>query len=138
MKILDPSENFSKINELIKNAKEFVVLVSPYTDLEGLDSFIETINSAPKRNVKISYYVREQVGIPGTEKLNVSLYEVPGLHAKMFFSEKEAIIGSFHLKNTDEINWGYLLNYPQEYNEMKDFFENHIKKAAIPYKKKIN
>ncbi len=135
MKIIDPSENFSKISELIKNANEFVVLVSPYTDLEGLDSLIEAINNASERNVKIYYYVREKVGIPGTEKLNVELYEVPGLHAKMFFSEKEAIIGSFHLKNTDEINWGYILEYPREYNEMKEFFESQIKKVAIPYNK---
>ncbi len=135
MKILDPSENFSKITELIKNAEEFVVLVSPYTALEGFDSLIEAINNTTERNVKTSYYVREDVGIEGTDVLNVDIYEVPGLHAKMFFSEKEAIIGSYHLKNTDEINWGYVLDYPEEYNEMKDFFEKQIKKLAVPYKK---
>jgi len=135
MKILDPSENFSKITELIKNAEEFVVLVSPYTALEGFDSLIEAINNTNERNVKTSYYVREDVGIEGTDVLNVDIYEVPGLHAKMFFSEKEAIIGSYHLKNTDEINWGYVLDYPEEYNEMKDFFEKQIKKLAVPYKK---
>ncbi len=135
MKILDPSENFSKITELIKNAEEFVVLVSPYTALEGFDSLIEAINNTTERNVKTSYYVREDVGLEGTDVLNVDIYEVPGLHAKMFFSEKEAIIGSYHLKNTDEINWGYVLDYPEEYNEMKDFFEKQIKKLAVPYKK---
>ncbi len=135
MKILDPLENFSKITELIKNAEEFVVLVSPYTALEGFDSLIEAINNTNERNVKTSYYVREDVGIEGTDVLNVDIYEVPGLHAKMFFSEKEAIIGSYHLKNTDEINWGYVLDYPEEYNEMKDFFEKQIKKLAVPYKK---
>ncbi len=135
MKILDPLENFSKITELIKNAEEFVVLVSPYTALEGFDSLIEAINNTTERNVKTSYYVREDVGIEGTDVLNVDIYEVPGLHAKMFFSEKEAIIGSYHLKNTDEINWGYVLDYPEEYNEMKDFFEKQIKKLAVPYKK---
>ncbi len=135
MKILNPSENFSRIAELIDNAEEFVVLVSPYTALGGLDNLIDAINNSTKRNIKTSYYVREKVGLEGTEILDVDIYEVPNLHAKMFFSEKEAIIGSYHLKNTDEINCGFLLDYPQEYNEMKDFFENQIKKVAIPHKK---
>ena len=135
MKILNPSENFSRIAELIDNAEKFVVLVSPYTALEGLDNLIDAINNSTKRNIKPSYYVREKVGLEGTEILDVDIYEVPDLHAKMFFSEKEAIIGSFHLKNTDEINWGYLLDEPQEYNQMKAFFEKQIKKAAIPHKK---
>ena len=136
MKILEPSENFLSITKMIENAKEFVIIVSPYSYLEGWeDSLIKAINYASERNVHISYYVREKEGIGGTEKLNVSLYEVPNLHAKLFFTEKEAIFSSFHLKNTDEINWGYTLNYPDEYNELKSFFEENIKPIAIPFKK---
>jgi len=57
------------------------------------------------------------------------------LHEKLFFTEKEAIFFSFHLKNTDEVNWGYKLNYPKEYDELKKIFEENIKLLATPLKK---
>jgi len=135
MKILDPSENISRITFLIEEAKEYVVLVSPYTDLCGWDNLIDAINNAFKRGVEVSYYVREEVGIEGTEVLNASIFEVPNLHAKMFFSEKEAMIGSFHLRNNDDINWAYVLDYPKEYDDLKNFFEENIKPISISYKR---
>jgi len=134
MKILDPSENISSIISLIDNAKEYVVMASPYTDLHGWDNLIDAINNAFKRGVEVSYYVRQEVGIAGTEALNANIFEVPDLHAKMFFSEKEAMIGSFHLRNNDDINWAYVLDYPKEYDDLKNFFDINIKPIAIPYK----
>ncbi len=132
MKILDPSENISRIVELIDHAGEFVVIVSPYTDLRGWDHFTNSINNAVKRGITIKYYVREEVGVPGTEGLEAEILEVPGLHAKMFFSEREMMIASFHLRNNDDINWAYILEYPDEYDQMIDFFEKNIKPVAIP------
>ncbi len=132
MKILDSSENISGIISLVNKAREYVVLVSPYTDLKGWDNLIDAINNAFNRGVEVSYYVRQEVGIAGTEVLNANIFEVPGLHAKMFFSEKEAMIGSFHLRNNDDINWAYVLDYPKEYDDMKNFFEENIKPISIP------
>jgi hypothetical protein len=126
MKILKPSNNILSVISLIENAKKFVVLVSPYTNLEGWDKLKNAINNATKRGVEISYYVREGEGLKGTEGLNVTTYEVPMLHAKMFFSENNAIISSFHLKNNQDINWAYILDYPEEYNQLVTFFKNHI------------
>ena len=126
MKILNPSKNIPSIISLIENAKKFVVLVSPYTNLEGWDKLKNAINNATKRGVEISYYVREGDGLKGTEGLNVSIYEVPMLHAKMFFSENNAIISSFHLMNNQDINWAYILDYPEEYNQLVTFFKKHI------------
>jgi hypothetical protein len=126
MKILNPSNNILSVISLIENAKKFVVLVSPYTNLEGWDKLKNAINNATKRGVEISYYVREGEGLKGTEGLNVTTYEVPMLHAKMFFSENNAIISSFHLKNNQDINWAYILDYPGEYNQLVTFFKKHI------------
>lgn len=126
MKILNPSNNILSIISLIENAKMFVVLVSPYTNLEGWDKLKNAINNATKRGVEISYYVREGEGLKGTEGLNVTIYEVPMLHAKMFFSENNAILSSFHLMNNQDINWAYILDYPEEYKQLVSFFKKHI------------
>jgi phosphatidylserine/phosphatidylglycerophosphate/cardiolipin synthase-like enzyme len=127
MKILDPSKNITSIISLIENAKKFVVIVSPYTNLEGWDKLKNAINDAVKRGVSISYYVRKGEGVEGTEGLDATIYEVPMLHAKMFFSESEAIISSFHLMNNKDVNWAYALDSPGEYNELVSFFDTHIK-----------
>ena len=110
-------------------------MVSPYTDLKGWENLKNAINSASKRGIKISYYVREEEGVPGTERLDVALYEVPNLHSKMFFSESKAVIGSAHLKYNEDINWTYILDQQKEYDEMKGFFEKNIKPLALSFKK---
>ena len=135
MKIVKPSDSISTIVSVINGAKEFVILVSPYTDLNGWENLKDAINNAAKRGVEVSYYVRKEEGIPGTEDLDVSLYEVPNLHSKMFYSESEAVIGSAHLKYNEDINWTYVLDLPNEVAEMKNFFEKNIKPLAVAYKK---
>lgn len=128
MKILKPEENISSLITLIKNAKKFVVIVSPFNSLTGWDKLINAINEAGNR-IKVSYYVRKGEGINGIEKINVDIYEVPLLHAKMFFSESEAIISSGNLTNNPDINWFCRLN-EAEFDELNDFFENYIKPGA--------
>ena len=134
MKLVKPSESIDTIISVIEEAKEFVILVSPYTDLRGWENLKNAINSAAKKGVEVLYYVREEEGVPGTEELNVTLFEVPNLHSKMFFSETEAVIGSAHLKYNEDINWTYILDEKSEYDEMKNFFEKNIKPFAVKYK----
>ena len=134
MKLVNPTESINTIISVIENAKEFVILVSPYTDLNGWENLKNAINNASAKGVEIRYYVREEEGVPGTEKLNVTLFEVPNLHSKMFFSESEAVIGSAHLKYNEDINWTYILDKQSEYDEMKSFFEKNIKPVAYQNK----
>ena len=126
MKISDPLENINSIISLINNANKTVVIVSPYTNLKGWDNLKTAINNASNRGVNVSYYVRKGEGVHGTEDLDVKVIEVPMLHAKMFFSETEAIISSFHLIANQDINWAYILENPDEYNQLTDFFKKHI------------
>jgi hypothetical protein len=133
MPILNPSENISSIICMIKKSERFVVIVSPYTNLAGWDDLKNAINEASAKKIDVSYYVREGEGSKGLEILNVKIFEVPMLHAKMFFTESEAIIGSFHLKNNNDINWGYTLNNREEYNDLVNFFELYIKPLAKPF-----
>jgi phosphatidylserine/phosphatidylglycerophosphate/cardiolipin synthase-like enzyme len=131
MKILNPSENINSIVRLIDNAEKFVVMVSPFTNLKGWDNLRNALLKAPSRGVPVSYYVRGGEGRKGLEGLDLTLFEVPMLHAKMFFSEKEAIISSFHLLYNEDINWAWTMDYPVEYNELVKFFEAVIKPHAL-------
>jgi hypothetical protein len=128
MKILNPEENIASVISLINNAKEFVVIVSPFNDLAGWDDLINAINES-KNRVKVSYYVRKDEGRTGIEEIKADIYEVPLLHAKMFFSESEAIISSGNLTNHPDINWFCRLN-KAEYDDITDFFERYIKPGA--------
>ncbi len=134
MKLVKPTESINTIISVIEEAKEFVILVSPYTNLVGWEKLKDAINSAAKRGVEVLYYVREEEGVPGTEELNVTLLEVPNLHSKMFFSESTAVIGSAHLKYNEDINWTYILDEQKEYDQMKTFFAENIKPLALKSK----
>ena len=131
MRILNPSENIVSITSMIERANKFVVIVSPYSNLEGWDKLKNAINEASHKGVEVSYYVRQGEGLKGLEGLNVTIHEVPMLHAKMFFSEREAIISSFHLMNNQDINWAFVLSFPDEYNDLVKFFELYVKAAAV-------
>ena len=48
MIILNPLKNITSIISLIENAKEFVVIVSPYSDLTGWDKLKNAINQMMK------------------------------------------------------------------------------------------
>lgn len=116
---------------MIENAKKFVVIVSPYNELAGWDKLKEAINAAMKKNIPVYYYVRKEEGRNGLEGVNVKLFGVPDLHAKMFFNEKEALISSGNLTNRPDINWVYLINDPREYSDLTNFFDTYIKPKAI-------
>jgi hypothetical protein len=135
MTILNPSENITSIISLIEHSKKFVVIVSPFNDLKGWDKLKNTINRAAENNVEVFYYVREGEGSKGIEGLNVKIFEVPLLHAKMFFNESKAIISSGNLTNRPDINWVYTLNNPEEYKELINFFEMNIKPLAKTFGK---
>ena len=135
MTILNPSENIPGIISLIENAQKFVVIVSPFNDLTGWDKLKNAINKVSQKKIDVFYYVREGEGSKGIEDLNVKIYEVPLLHAKMFFSESKAMISSGNLTSRPDINWVYILNNKEEYEELISFFDLYIKPLAKSLKK---
>jgi len=130
MKIFKTEENVASIVSLIKNARKYVVIVSPFNDLTGWDELKDAINELSARGVEIYYYIRKNEGTKGIEGIKVQLYEVPSLHAKMYFSESEAIISSGNLNSRPDLNWTCLLNKQTEYDEMVGFFKQYIKPIA--------
>jgi hypothetical protein len=84
--------------------------------------------------VEVRYYVREGEGYTGIEGLKVNLFEVPKLHAKMFYSEKEALVSSGNLSSRPDINWVCRLDTQKEVEELMVFFEQNIKSVARMFK----
>jgi len=130
MKFIKIEENLNTIISLIENAKKHIIIVSPFNDLSGWGKLRIAIDTATSRGVEVNYYVREGEGFTGIEGLKVNLFEVPKLHAKMFYSEKETLISSGNLTSGSDINWVCRLDTQKEVDELVDFFEQKIKSAA--------
>jgi phosphatidylserine/phosphatidylglycerophosphate/cardiolipin synthase-like enzyme len=133
MKVTDIKENLNAIISMVEQAEKFVVIVSPFSNLSGWEELKTAINDATEREVDVRYYVRKGEGYNGIEELKVRLYEVPGLHAKMFYSEKEALISSGNLDSRPDINWVCRLDRDEEAEELSMFFRNYIEPAAELY-----
>ena len=133
MKIFQTEPDVAGVISLIENAKEYVIIVSPFNDLTGWDKLKNVINQASKK-ISIEYYVRQGQGMRGMDGIDVNVFDVPGLHAKMFFSEKEGMISSGNLDIRPDINCTILLNKKEEYNSIVNFFERYIKPVAVRVK----
>jgi hypothetical protein len=136
MQFIEIKENINSITSLVENAEKFLILISPFNDYKGWDKLKNVINKATDRGVDVKYYVREGEGYNGMEGLNVNLFEVPGLHAKMYQSEKETFISSGNLTNDTNINWYIKLDTQEETKEIvEQFYEKLILPIAVPYMK---
>lgn len=135
MKFIDIKENHNTILSLVENAEKFIILISPFNDFNGWDKLKNAINNATARGVDVKYYVREGEGYNGMEGLKVNLFEVPGLHAKLYQSEKEAFISSGNLTNDININWYIKLDTEEEVAEIvEQFYQKLILPVAVPFK----
>jgi phosphatidylserine/phosphatidylglycerophosphate/cardiolipin synthase-like enzyme len=106
-KFLTTSWVSSYIEDIIKNAKEEVVLVSPYLQLS--QSFYERLKDAQDHDVNIIIvYGKSELSSKETallEKLpNLSLYFSKNLHAKCYFNESSMVITSMNMYEYSEKN----------------------------------
>ncbi|WP_167611158.1 phospholipase D-like domain-containing protein [Maribellus sediminis] len=133
MKIVPPHKISTEIIDIIYEAKEFVILVSPYVNLSNWDRLSIEIRNAIKRNVRIDVFVRnEPENSKSWEQLNqigVKARLVTNLHAKFYFNEKSGLISSMNLlssSNNNSIEIGTKLSDEKELNELKKFVKDFI------------
>lgn len=131
MKIFQTEPDFASVLGLIRNATEYLIIVSPFNDLTGCDELKNEINKASEK-IRTEYYVRQGQGRKGMDGIIAEVFEVPGLHAKMFFSESEAMISSGNLDVRPDINCTVMLNKNEEYDAICGFFKKYIKPVAVP------
>ncbi len=100
MKTVQGQQLVESIQRLVRAARRGLVLVSPYFDpWEEIAEYIET---ALDRGVRVMIVIREdqenaEEAAEEFEDLGAIIRSVPDLHAKLYFSELEAISTSMNL-----------------------------------------
>lgn len=133
MKIIPPYQISSEIVNIIHQAKDYLILVSPFWDINKWESIKSELIYAQKRGVKIKTYVRmnsdnykswEQL-----EGIGIKPNLVKNLHAKLYFNENKGIVTSMNLllsSNLSSIEFGALYDSENELNELKSFVKSYI------------
>lgn len=110
LKILSTSGSSYKIEEIISEAKEFIVLVTPY--LKITQSLMSRLVQTDENNVKIIILYGKNDITPELKESfrrlnNCNLYFLKALHAKCYYNESFGIISSLNLHEYSQvINWG--------------------------------
>jgi hypothetical protein len=132
-----------RIEKLISDASEFVYLISPY--LYHIPPMIlKRIKEADARGVKIVLIYKKGLTMAGKEvdKLNdissLTIYSHEHLHAKAYFSEREAVITSYNLFSGEggSITVDFGMCFPKE--EQPDVYEQLVKDSQLLESKSKN
>ncbi|MGO4820577.1 MULTISPECIES: phospholipase D-like domain-containing protein [unclassified Flavobacterium] len=133
MKIIPPYQITSEILTLIHEAKEYLILVSPYVNFNNWESIKVAIQNAANRNVKFKFYCRldsenfkswEQI-----EALGIQPKLVKNLHSKLYFNEKAGIVTSMNLLTSSNLNameFGAIYNTTEELEELKSYVKKYL------------
>ncbi len=118
---------------LFDEAKEKVVIVSPYCKFDKWFKLVAKIKKLRERNIEVEFYIRdnEKEAYDQVMELGITPIRVANLHAKLYFNENKAIVTSMNLLLSSEINSidiGYLTENHKEYNEITDFYTTYLKK----------
>lgn len=97
----------SEIENIINNAKNGLVLISPFIKIP--DSLFQNLRAADQKGVKITLvYGKTELEPTIIEKLhqlnNIKLYFLDNLHAKCYFNEQSMVITSLNLYDFSEQN----------------------------------
>jgi hypothetical protein len=133
MKIIPPYQITSEILNLIHEAEEYLILVSPYVNFNNWESIKVAIKNAANRNIKIKFYTRldnenfkswEQI-----EALEIQPKLVKNLHSKLYFNEKTGIVTSMNLLTSSNLNameFGAIYNTANELQELKSYVKKYL------------
>jgi len=130
-KFLTTKGTSSCIEDIIRNAKDELVLVSPYLRLS--EKFFQRLKEADRQNVKI-YLIYGKNKLKPEEKRqlqqlkNLSLYFCKELHAKCYFNEETMVITSMNMyEYSENNNWemGVLVSKKED----RDIFDDVVKEA---------
>lgn len=133
MKIIPPYQITSEILNLIHEAEDYLILVSPYVNFSNWESIKVAIKNASNRNVKVKFYTRlednnfkswEQI-----EALDIKPKLVKNLHSKLYFNEKTGIVTSMNLLTSSNLNameFGAIYNTTEELDELKSYVKKYL------------
>lgn len=136
MELINPLEISGKIMSLIAEAKQFVIIVSPYYNFSRWDKLLRVLEKATSRGIKMTFYVREgeYKSIQELRKFGLEYIEFENLHAKLYLNESTGIISSMNLNmssDTNSLDIDCQTENEKEYNLVLDFYNKYIKTSDI-------
>jgi hypothetical protein len=133
MRILQPHKISTEIIDIIYEAKEHLVIVSPYVNFDNWERIATELKNAKKRGVKIDFFVRNEPensrSWEQVSSLEIQPRLVPNLHAKFYYNEKNGLISSMNLlssSNSYSIEIGCKLESVEEINQLSLFVNDFI------------
>lgn len=134
MRTIKPAEISGKIISLIDEADKELVVISPCNDFGHWEKLSARLKKAVDRGIKISFFVRkDSENRKALSELNIPVYYVERLHAKIFLNEKQAILTSMNLAETSDkfsIDFGIETENFEEFEEVKQTYLPFIQKNA--------
>jgi hypothetical protein len=136
MKFLKPNSVSGEIMNLLDEAKEKVIIVSPYCKFDKWYKLVKKLKDLQSRNIEIEFYIRDNEPETLEQVLKIGIVPIciPNLHAKVYLNEKTAIVTSMNLLLSSEINsldLGYMTSTKEEYLELIDFHETYLKRNFL-------
>jgi len=133
MKFIHPNEISGKIMTLIEESDEFVLLVSPYIKIQKWYKFLNKIDAALEKGIKVNFIIRKDKtnvsSVDELEQLKYNYIANKNLHAKLYINESYAIVTSMNLLLSSEINSteiGYKTETKEEYQELSEYINRYL------------
>lgn len=130
MELINPNEIGAKISTLIAESENKFYAVTAFINLSAWKKILINLQKAKKRGVEIKFFYREirNEDYQILKNIGIDLYEIKGLHTKLYFNENEMIVSSMNfyeysdlhsidiaIKYSDAENYGKLFLYFQKY-----------------------
>ncbi len=142
MELIQPAEISGKIMTLIDQAKEEIIIVSPYNKFTYWKKLTQRIEKAKQRGVKIKWYIRKNVdnNVEQIRQIGIEPIEIENLHCKLYLNEQHAVVTSMNLheySDSSSIDIGYLITEEDKYKELTDFIDVYIDSYSVTVSKVI-
>jgi hypothetical protein len=133
MKIIPPHKVTAQLLDIIHEAEQRLILVSPYVDFTSWQKPVAAIKSAVARGVNVTFYIRSNQDSSASrdhvQRLGLTPVLVENLHAKMYLSEKDGLLTSMNLlrySDSNSIEIGTQVEQPAELQELYRIVDRFI------------
>lgn len=140
MKIIYPSQVSGEIMNLMDEADQIMIIVSPYNDFRKWEKMRNKLLDLKKRNVKVEYYTRspnneyDESRIEEIKALQFTPILLDRLHCKLYLNEKSGIVSSLNLvygSDAASLDIGHQTETDGEYLDLIQFVDRHIRKRSL-------
>ena len=132
MKLIKPKSISGEIMELIEEADDKLIIVSPYCDFKNWQKIINTFEVALKKEIDIEFYIRDDQpkSLEQVRDLGIEPILIRNLHTKLYINEHTAIVSSMNLlysSDSNSLDIAYKTETEKEYKELIDYYERYLR-----------